>query len=194
MEQLILGSQSPRRKEILGYFSLPFKQVSPDFVEEEVVFRGDPVAYVCDISSGKALSLISAYPNAPILTADTTVYKEGNIYGKPKDIDEAFAVLTDLQGSWHSVFTGVSVAYQGKVWSRYEETRVLFNSLTPEEIRRYHKQFHWADKAGGYAVQMPGGLAIARIDGCYYNVMGLPINSVRFLLQNIGIELWNFIK
>lgn len=194
MTRLILGSQSQRRKEILGYFSLPFEQIKPDFDEESIEFQGDPVAFVTEIAEGKAHDLATRFPDAIILTADTTVYRNGKIYGKPQDAEEAFQTLTELAGKWHSVFTGVSVFSKGKIITAHEETRVLFNKLTPEEIRHYHKKLHWSDKAGGYEIQMAGGLAINKIDGCYYNVMGLPINSVRQLLLKVGIELWDYIR
>lgn len=194
MPRLILGSQSPRRKEILGFFSLPFESVTSDFDEDSIIFHGDPEKYVCEIASGKARTLSKQYPQDIILTADTTVYKDGKIYGKPKDPDDAFRALAELEGSYHSVFTGVALFYQENIWTNCEETRVLFNPLTPEEIREYHKKLHWSDKAGGYAIQMAGGLAVKRIEGCYYNVMGMPINTVRQLLLNVGIDLWDYLK
>lgn len=194
MTRFILGSQSPRRKEILGYFSLPFEQITPNFDEEAVPFRGDPISYVIEIAEGKAQDLAARYPDAIILTADTTVYRNGKIYGKPQTAEEAFLVLSELAGKWHSVFTGVSLHSKGNIQSTHEETRVLFNALTPDEIRHYHKKLHWSDKAGGYAIQMAGGLAINKIEGCYYNAMGLPINSVRQLLLKVGIDLWDYIK
>ena len=88
--KLILGSQSPRRKEILEYFSLPFQQVKPPFDEEAVPYTGDPIAYVRELSQGKAFSLAERFPKQPILTADTIVWKEGQVYNKPKDSAEAF--------------------------------------------------------------------------------------------------------
>ena len=194
MKRFILGSQSPRRHEILSYFSLPFEQISPVFDEEEVPFRGDPSAYVIEIAEGKARNLAQRLPESLILTADTTVYRNGKIYGKPANAEDAFNALSELAGKWHSVFTGVCLYSDGNLYHQAEETRVLFNSLTSEEIRHYHQKLHWSDKAGGYAVQMAGGLAINKIDGCYYNVMGLPINSVRHLLLKAGIDLWDYIK
>lgn len=194
MTRLILGSQSPRRKEILSYFALPFEQVSPTFDEASVPFSGDPAAYVCEVAEGKACALAKKFPNALILTADTTVFKSGKIYGKPATAEEAFQALSELAGQWHTVFTGISLYSPNKLWNGVEETKVLFNSLTPEQIRHYHTKLHWSDKAGGYAIQMAGGLAIKKIDGCYYNAMGLPVNSVRTLLLNAGIDLWDYLK
>jgi len=194
MTQLILGSKSPRRKEILGYFSLPFEQISPEFDEESISFTGDPIGYVTDISEGKAKKLAKDHPNTLILTADTTVYRNSKIYGKPADAEEAFQYFSELAGKWHSVFTGVTLHSKGQLYSSHEETRVLFNALTPDEIRHYHKKLHWSDKAGGYAIQMAGGLAINKIEGCYYNAMGLPINTVRKLLLKVGIDLWDYLR
>lgn len=194
MTRLILGSQSPRRKEILSFFSFPFESAISQFDEEAVPFNGNPVDYVGEIAAGKAKALAPRFPDALILTADTTVYKNGKIYGKPTTSEEAFCALSDLVGEWHSVFTGVSLLSGDQFWSTFEETRVLFNPLTPEEIRHYHKKLHWSDKAGGYAIQMAGGLAIKKIEGCYYNAMGLPINSVRQLLLEVNIDLWDYLK
>lgn len=194
MNNLILGSTSPRRKEILSFFSLPFVQQSSDFDEDSVAFKGDPVKHVCELSDGKAAALAKTFSKAAILTADTIVYFNGKLYNKPLTEEEAFQFLSELVGQWHSVFTGVSVYKDGKLFHQAEETKVLFNKLSPEEIRHYHSKIHWADKAGGYAVQSAGGLIVRKIDGCYYNVMGLPINTVRQLLKHIGIELWDYVQ
>ena len=194
MTHLILGSQSPRRKEILNFFSFPFESAVSYFDEEAVSFQGDPASYVCEIATGKAQALAPRFPNDLILTADTTVYKNGIIFGKPASAEEAFNALSELAGDWHSVFTGVTLLVGDQLWSAVEETKVLFNPLTAGEIRYYHKKLHWADKAGGYAIQMAGGLAIKKIEGCYYNAMGLPINSVRELLLKVKIDLWDYLK
>ena len=194
MTRLILGSKSPRRKEILSFFSFPFETVNSDFDEETIPFENSPTDYVCNIAKGKAMALASDYPEALILTADTTVFKDGKIYGKPIHTEEAFHFLSQLQGKWHSVYTGVVLLKGDECWSAWEETRVLFNSLTPEEIRHYHTKLHWSDKAGGYSIQMAGGLAVKKIEGCYYNSVGLPINTVRQLLLNVKIDLWDYLK
>ncbi len=91
--KLVLGSQSPRRKEILQSFSIPFTQASPPFDEEAVPFNGNPEDYVCTLSKGKGQSLLSQFPESVILTADTIVFREGKVYGKPKDKEDAFQTL-----------------------------------------------------------------------------------------------------
>lgn len=196
MTHFILGSGSPRRKEILNYYSLGFTQESSHFDESSIAFHGDPQTYAIDLALGKLLQLKEKFPKAIILTADTVVYADGKIYNKPKDEEEAFRFLFELGGKWHSVFTALTL-YDGqtsqKIFKEIEETKVLFNPLTPEEIRQYHSKIDWADKAGGYAIQMGAGLIVNRIDGCYYNVMGLPINALSRLLKNVNIDLWNSI-
>jgi len=191
--RILLGSQSPRRKEILGYFSLPFEQVASLFDEDTVSFTGDPHEYVCTLSRCKAETFAIDDPSAIIITADTTVYREGKIYGKPRSPEEGFKALSELQGRWHSVFTGVAVRQGERVFVEAEETKVEFNPLTPEQIHTYQDKLHCADKAGGYAIQQAGSLIVRRIEGCYYNVMGLPIHTLDELLQKVGIKLWDFL-
>lgn len=192
--RLILGSQSPRRREILSYFSLPFEHFTSYFDESSVPFTGNPETYVRTLAEQKALALSGNHPDAAILTADTIVYRHGKIYGKPESEEDAIATLTELSGCWHSVFTGVALFYDGNLYNQTEETRVLFNTLSNHQITGYLSKLDLYDKAGSYQVQQAGGLIVNKIDGCYYNVVGLPINCVRTLLQNIGIELWDYIE
>ncbi len=193
--RLILGSTSPRRREIISYFSLNFEQISPDYDEEALPFpSGDPSGYVVELAKGKAQSLSEQYPEALILSADTIVYKDGKVYGKPKTEEEAFQSIKELQGSWHSVYSAVAVSYEGKIHSGFEETKVLFNKLSDAHIKQYLNALHWADKAGGYAIQLAGSLIVSKIEGCYYNVMGLPINTVNKLLKEVGLDLWDHLQ
>lgn len=190
MVQIILGSQSPRRQEILGYFGVPFQQATPIFDEEAIPFYDNPEEFVCVLSKGKADSLHQQFPDAVIITADTIVYRSGKIFGKPVNLEQAFQFLSELAGQWHTVYTGVTVRYGDKECHAAEATKVLFNVLSPDQIRYYHAKIDWADKAGGYAIQKEGGLIIRRIEGCFYNVMGLPLNTVNDLLKKVGIDLW----
>lgn len=191
---LLLGSQSPRRQEILSFFSLPFQAVSSNFDEDSIPFSGNAIQYVKQLSECKADALAKSYENTPILTADTIVYKDGKVYGKPKCEQESKQTLKELSGQWHSVYTGICLASQGHKHFKVEETRVLFNPLTEDLISKYHNSLHLYDKAGSYQIQTAGGIIVRKIDGCYYNVLGLPINAVRQVLHEIGIELWDYIK
>lgn len=192
--QLILGSQSPRRREILSYFNLPFKQVSSHFDEDSIPFQGNPQEYVRILAEKKGDSLIHQFPSSIILTADTIVYKEGRIFGKPRNEEEAYEFLKELSGQWHHVFTGLSVYSKGQKFQALEETRVLFHSLTEEQMQIYHHIHAFADKAGGYMIQGSGSLVVKRIEGCYYNVVGLPINALVSVLSQAGVNLWKYLK
>ncbi len=187
--KLILGSASPRRKEILEYFSIPFTVQTGDFDEESVLWEGDPVEYARAIALGKGERLKGA--GGAVLTADTVVYKDGKVYGKPRNSEEALEILLEMAGSWHSVYTGLALHTPDEVLTDVEETRVLFNHPTDAQLRRYHEQLHCFDKAGGYAIQQAGSIIVHKIEGCYYNVMGLPINGVNKLLSQIGMDLWD---
>lgn len=193
--EFILGSQSPRRKEILEFFDFPFTQVKPNFDEEAVPFDGShPGEYALTLARGKAESISKLKPNCSILTADTVVFQSGQSFSKAADYAEAFETLSTLSGKWHSVFTGLCLWTPKGQFQQYEETRVLFNALSHAEIDTYLKKTQWQDKAGSYAIQGAGSLIIKEIQGCYYNVMGLPVNTLNALLAQAGIRLWNHLK
>lgn len=192
-KKIILGSGSPRRKEILQFFTLPFTQVSPDIDEESVPFQGDPIAYGETIALAKGEALVPNYPNALILTADTVVYLEGRVFLKPANREEAFHMLRALAGKEHQVFTAVCVMDNGKPWISTEETRVTLTPLTDAQIEAFIDAFKPFDKAGSYAIQKGGSLIVKRIEGCYYNVMGLPVQTLGRQLRKAGVELWDFL-
>lgn len=190
-QRLILGSQSPRRREILSFFSYPFEQISPNFAEELVSFEGDVEAYTKKLSTGKANSLIHRFPKATILTADTVVFKDGKIFNKPANDEEALKMLREFNGSWQSVFTSVTARNHEIESTDCEETKVLFHKVTETQLRLYHEAFNGNDKAGGYGIQMGGSVIVKRMEGCFYNVMGLPIAAVCTVLKKVGIDLWH---
>jgi septum formation protein len=191
---LILGSQSPRRKEILSYFSVPFEQLSPDFDETQVLFEGNPAAFACEVAHRKALSLKEKRPHDTLLTADTVVYCNQRLYQKPESLQEAHAMLNELSGKRHEVFTGVAVLHGSSTLIEAEKSSVYFTDLTDTQIQAYHQAINPLDKAGGYAIQGIGAAVVKRIEGCYYNIMGLPVQLVRRLLMQVGIDLWDYVK
>ena len=113
---------------------------------------------------------------------------------KPRDKKEAHYMLRELSGKAHSVFSSVCVAAKGELFLDVEETRVYFHELTDSQIDRYITQLHTLDKAGGYAIQRGGSIIVKRIEGCYYNIMGLPIHTMARLLMKAGIDLWDHLK
>jgi len=192
--RLILGTQSPRRKEIFDFFSLPFEQKTSSFDEQSIPYSGNPEEFVLEISEGKAKDLAQTFPDCTILTADTIVVKDRKIYEKPTSREEANQFLSELTGNWHTVFTGVTLYHNKKFYNQAEESRVLMNPFNQNQIQTYLDSLKWSDKAGGYAIQGAGGIIIQRIEGCFYNIMGLPINTVSELMQKIGIHLWEYMK
>lgn len=191
---VLLGSTSPRRKEILSFFSLPFRTISPDFDEESIPFEGDPIAYVTALAVGKAESLINTHPKSILITADTVVCIDNTVLNKPKDEKELFSMLQNLSGRRHSVWTAVCASKNGKLFCQAEETKVYCNTLTPDELHRYVKKHSLHDKAGGYAIQKSGSVLVKAIEGCYYNVCGLPINTLVSVLRKVEIDLWDYLK
>ncbi len=192
--RIILGSQSVKRREILGHFSIPFIVVPSAFEEESVVFGGNPGEHALFLSQKKNEVLRGQYPDEVILTADSVVWCDGVMYNKPRDFDEACAFLNAFSGKWQSVFTGVTVARGPLVYSDIEETKILINPLTPDQIKKFHSAIYTLDKAGGYTIEKSGNLIVSRLEGCYDNVLGLPINTTRKLLLKVGIDLWDFLK
>jgi len=190
MKTLILGSQSPRRKEILTFFKLPFIQVSPDFDAEAAEVNPDPHIYAASLAAGKVSSLIEKYPGSVILGADTVVFKDGNYYAKPQNRDEARQFIKDFSGAWQTVVTGMAISVEGKLYTESSETLVKFNRLSDAAIEAYLDHNIWQDKAGGYTIVGTPSLLVERIDGCFYNVMGLPVNTLASLLLKADIDLW----
>ena len=191
---LILASSSPRRAEILRYFSLPFTQYPSHFDESIIPFNKDPESYAKELALKKASLVADTFPQEIILSADTIVYFKEKIYNKPKDSEEAFNMLLELSNQWHVVMTAVAIYKKDIYYSGLEKSYVLFNLLTEEKIRLYHKSDSCLDKAGGYGIQGSGSILVNRIIGCYYNIMGLPINLVTDLLSKMQVNLWHYLK
>lgn len=192
--RVILGSQSPRRREILQFFSIPLVITSSDFDESKVSFTGDVNRYVQEIAEKKGEALLKAFPTDVVITADTVVVFEKEILLKPSTDEEARKTLKKLSGKSHLVVSGVSVRKGEKVYSGADTTLVIFNELSDQQIETYIKGEHCQDKAGSYGIQERGSLLVKRIEGCFYNVVGLPVNTLNALLKQVGIDLWDAIS
>ena len=168
--------------------------MDPGFDETQVLFEQNPEHFVREISRRKALALRERFRNQVILTADTTVYKGGRLFMKPESSEEAAGMLAELSGSKHEVFTGVSVCLDEEIFSDVEQSSIYLQDLTSAQIEVYHRHFFPLDKAGGYTVQKGGSVIVKRIEGCYYNIMGLPLETTRRLLMKVGIDLWDYLK
>ncbi len=183
---LILGSKSPRRKELLQQFGIPFS-VQDVGINEEVpqgIAFEDAAVYLAEKKAG---ALYPQLGQELLLTADTIVIAENEMLGKPGNQEESFAMLKKLSGKWHVVITGICILHDGKYYSASDKTRVFFRNLTDQEIVYYISEYHPFDKAGGYGIQEWIGLTgIERIEGSYFNVMGLPVALVYRLLNENG--------
>lgn len=186
--ELILASQSPRRKELLKRMGIEnFRTVSPNIDESQA---GDlpPAGLVQALSAQKALAVQEREgPGGLILAADTVVSLDGAVLGKPAGPLEAYKMLAMLSGVRHQVYTGLTVLCGGEQVTEYEETDVCFRELEPEEIEAYIATGEPLDKAGAYGIQGYGALLIEGISGDYYNVVGLPICRLGRILRRFGI-------
>ena len=194
MKKILLGSQSPRRQEILRFFHLPFEVKSSSFNESSIPYQQNPEDYVKALARGKGRALQPLYPDHAIITADTIVIFDHQILHKPKGPEEAALMLKTLSGQTHTVYSGVSVCLGQTTYTDVEKTAVRFNPLTDKQIDRYVHSGHGKDKAGSYGVQETGSLLIQSIEGCFYNVMGLPVNTLSRLLNQLGINLWDTVS
>lgn len=190
MSNIILASSSPRRIEILKTLNVNF-DVIPSVCDEQVE-KCSPVDTVIKLSKNKALNVEKRINDKKIIiAADTIVYCKGLILGKPKSMDDAFKMLKLLSGTSHEVITGLCIidCRNNKILSDFEKTTVYFDELSDDDIRSYIATGEPMDKAGAYGIQGMGGLFVKKIEGCYFNVVGLPVNKLYGMLRKMGVNL-----
>ncbi len=187
-KRLILASASPRRKEILKTAGLEFKVDSSSF-KENMDLAFEPHKLARFLSYEKARSVAGRHKKALVIAADTFIVFKGELLGKPHTGEEARRMLKTLNGKTHSVITGFTIldTDSNKKISRSVETKVSFKRLTMEEIDSYIKSKEPLDKAGAYAIQGLGAVIVKRIEGDYFNVMGLPLSSLIEALKKFGV-------
>ncbi|MDO5516527.1 MAG: Maf-like protein [Clostridium sp.] len=187
--KIILASASERRQELLSRIIDDFDIMVSNFDENTVIFNGSIDNYVKEISIGKALEVKERLDSdAIIISADTVVTFNDRILGKPKDKEDAFQMLKSLQGRSHKVYTGVTVINTKKNLIQQESvsTEVTFSKISDDEILKYIETGEPLDKAGAYGIQGKGGVFVESINGCYYNVVGLPLNKLKAMIEKIG--------
>jgi len=186
---IYLASASPRRRELLEQIGIRYRQLPVDVPE---VQEEDEVAemYVLRVALDKARAgraSVGADYCAPVLGADTAVVIDGEVLGKPRDRDDALAMLARLSGRWHQVMSAVAlVGAEGEEYSRLSVNAVQFREITPQEAEAYWETGEPSDKAGGYAIQGRAAVFIERIEGSYSAVMGLPLFETAELLKQTG--------
>ena len=191
MSRIILASQSPRRRQLLGQIGLTYFDILVPDADESYDPSLTPQEIVSAISRKKAAAArdLSGDRDAVIIAADTMVFLDDRRLGKPRDREEAFAMLSALSGREHLVCTGVTVCRGDRLITRPETTAVRFASLSQEDIRRYIATGEPMDKAGAYGIQGLAALFVTGIAGDYFNVMGLPLHLVGEMLRSFGVEL-----
>lgn len=178
--KLLLASNSPRRRELLSLLDIDFEIIKPREVDE--IFPAFlPAREVASYLSSLKADAYIGFPKAGevVVTADTVVISDSKILGKPSDERQAIDMLAMLSGATHEVVTGVTLMSEDKKITFDETTQVTFDTLTPEVIARYVDRYKPFDKAGAYGIQeWMGCIGISHINGCYYNVMGLPLHAL----------------
>lgn len=198
--KLILASKSPRRKEILENLNVPFTILTAD--ADESCSLTDPHAFVREVSARKALAVKEALAqdgydlsDRILLSCDTVVACEGQILGKPRDRDDAYHMIASLSGKRHSVISGITLMQGDQTVSDWEETFVYMDPIDGKTIDAYVLSDEPYDKAGGYAIQGTASLWISGIEGCYFNVVGLPVHKLQHMLQaHFALSLSDFLS
>jgi len=188
MDAIILASSSPRRSELLSQAGIPFTVMPGEVDEEKAELSGTPEQKTEQLAYLKAMDVAKKVQKGLVLGADTIVVCDGEIFGKPADEEDAVRMLESLSGREHLVITGIALAdaESGKVAIGHETTKVKFSPITSENIKAYIRTGEPFGKAGAYAVQGRGALFVEGIDGCYSNVVGLPLFRLGKVLCEFG--------
>lgn len=185
MEKIILASSSPRRKEILDRYDLN-PTIFESQIEEKQIIGETPEQVAMSLAFEKSNWVSNHFSNGEVIIgADTIVVLEEKILGKPKDKEDAYKILSSLSGKKHSVITGICIikANTNIKIIDYETTLVKFRHLSDEQVLRYIQTKEPMDKAGAYGIQGYGQILVERINGCYSNVVGLPLRKLDYLLN-----------
>jgi septum formation protein len=188
MKEVILASNSPRRKELFDFLGVKYQIITKD-VEEIINDEELPEEQAMDLAFKKAHAVFKDNNDKIVMGFDTLVYTETAIYGKPKDKNEARAMLKSLSGSTHMVVTGVAIMTKAVSHSFYSKTAVTFYPLSDAEIDKYVSTGEPLDKAGAYAVQGYGARFVERIEGDYFTIMGMPVSMIYQEFKKLGIML-----
>lgn len=191
---LILASASPRRRELLTQIGVKFEIKISD-VEEVIDSSLSAEAQVQSLALQKAQAVATSLNEGWVLGADTVVVNNGVLLGKPRNETEAKEMLDSLSGKWHQVMTAVALvdaSGEQQTWTSVEITNVKFRDLTEEDIAAYVATGESMDKAGAYGIQGYGALLVERIEGCYNNVVGLPLQLVAAGLRTWGVNLYEY--
>ncbi|HEX2927823.1 MAG TPA: Maf family protein [Ruminiclostridium sp.] len=191
MNKIILASSSPRRQQILNQIGVSF-EVIPSTIHEVMDYSLKPSQVAVSLASQKCEDVaLRIDKDCIVIAADTIVVKDGRMLGKPKNEQDAYDMLKSLNGQWHEVITGISLhrVSDGKIIKSFESTKVKMAQRSDEFLRSYIATGEPFDKAGAYGIQGYGSLIVEKVEGCYFNVMGLPVYKLSLLLDELGYKL-----
>ncbi|MNI10921.1 Septum formation protein Maf [compost metagenome] len=197
LRRVILASTSPRRKELVASLNIPY-DIVPSHADEATPENWSPMQIVTELAKRKAEAVYhsldssdSSRETGVIVGSDTIVVMDGEVLGKPKNEEEAATMIASLQGRSHTVYTGVACidSNTGEMLVDYRSTEVTMRSLTNEEVLAYARSGEGLDKAGAYAIQGLGATLVTGIQGCYFNVVGLPLSLLAQMLEHFDIRV-----
>ena len=188
--EIILASESPRRKELLDWLEIPFEMVPSD-LDESLVKCDEVEELVEELALQKALKVADKVDEGVVIGADTVVELNGEIIGKPANREEAFVTISKLVGEKHRVLTGIALVdvETGEKLVEHEESYVVFRHLQRDEIEKYLDTGIWKGKAGGYGIQEDPDKLVTFVEGSFTNVVGLPLIRLGRLLQEFGVYI-----
>ena len=185
MSRIILASQSPRRQELIGYILSEY-EVIVSAVEETLPDGIAPEEVPAYLAGVKAQAVAAEHPDDVVIGADTVVILDGQVLGKPKDADDAFHMLRSLSGKAHTVITGCAIIQDSRMTTFSDRTRVEFYPLSDRETLDYIATGEPFDKAGAYGIQGRGSVLVKRIEGDFFNIMGLPVARLKREMERVG--------
>jgi septum formation protein len=189
--RLVLASASPRRKELLQLIGLDPEIIPPD-IDEAPRPAEATAAFLERVTMAKGFAVYKKkFFSHLLVSADTVVLLDGSLIGKPADRQDAFVMLRRLSGKRHEVLTGLALMYQGETRFAIASTHVFFQQLADREIDFYLDHENFMDKAGAYAIQGRAAIFVERIEGCYFNVMGFPLNLFYRMVKERGLSLYD---
>lgn len=186
VKPVVLASTSPRRKEILSLLGFPFTVVPSNVSEDLALENDDFEGYARQLAAMKTQAVANEEQDSIVIGADTIVVHQGKLYSKPESKAQAQTFLKELSGKTHTVITGVGVFMDDKLRTFSVETKVTFRELDDMLINAYVESGDPMDKAGGYGIQTAGALLVEKIEGDYYNVMGLPIAKLTEYMRELA--------
>ncbi|MDP2922229.1 MAG: Maf family protein [Candidatus Omnitrophota bacterium] len=192
MRRIILASKSKARKILLERIGLKFTVTTTHVKESRSLKRGVSVL-VIENALAKAMAAAKKYHNGVVIAADTVVLAQGKLIGKPKNLQDAQRIIKLLSQKPHLVYTGVAIIdiESNKRYTAWDRTKVYMSFLSSRKIKNYCRKYLPFDKAGSFDIQGPGALLVERIEGCFYNVVGLPLAKLAKILVKLKIDIFN---